>query len=80
MIPLTDCDIMASLRSTDGWILKPIDLKRLRKLLRGAIDAAVRKGEVYRRGEWEIGGYLEEAPTISTPSPVIQPQSMEASS
>lgn len=55
----------------DGWILKPIDLRRLRKLLRGAIDASVRKGEVYRQGNWENGGYLEQAPEIVTPPPVV---------
>ena len=43
----------------DGWILKPIDFKRLRVILRGVTDAAQRAKDVYRAGgNWEHGGWL----------------------
>lgn len=32
----------------DGWILKPIDFRRLNKLMRGSIDASKRREEIYR--------------------------------
>ena len=43
----------------DGWILKPIDFKRLRIILRGVVDPLQREKDVYRVGvNWEIGGWL----------------------
>lgn len=43
----------------DGWILKPIDFKRLRTILKGATDAAQREKDVYHNGcSWELGGWL----------------------
>ncbi|KAI0754648.1 hypothetical protein C8Q80DRAFT_1095154 [Daedaleopsis nitida] len=43
----------------DGWILKPIDFKRLRVLLRGVVDPLQREKDVYSPGcSWEIGGWL----------------------
>ncbi|KAI0373858.1 hypothetical protein BV20DRAFT_988964 [Pilatotrama ljubarskyi] len=43
----------------DGWILKPIDFKRLRAILRGVVDPAQRERDVYRPGiSWEVGGWL----------------------
>ena len=43
----------------DGWILKPIDFKRLRIILRGVVDPLQREKDVYRVGvNWEIGGGL----------------------
>ncbi|KAI0643021.1 hypothetical protein C8Q79DRAFT_202229 [Trametes meyenii] len=43
----------------DGWILKPIDFKRLRTILRGVVDPAQRERDVYRPGiSWEDGGWL----------------------
>ena len=43
----------------DGWILKPIDFKRLRIILRGVVDPLQREKDVYRPGiNWEIGGWL----------------------
>lgn len=43
----------------DGWILKPIDFKRLRIILKGLTDAAQREKDVYKSGRnWEIGGWL----------------------
>ncbi|KAI0330793.1 hypothetical protein GY45DRAFT_1370433 [Cubamyces sp. BRFM 1775] len=43
----------------DGWILKPIDFRRLRAILRGVVDPIQREKDVYRPGiNWEIGGWL----------------------
>lgn len=32
----------------DGWILKPVDFKRLASLMRGTIDLAARIDDIYR--------------------------------
>ena len=47
----------------DGWILKPIDFKRLRIILRGVTDPVQRTRDVYRKGvtNWEQGGWLVSA-------------------
>lgn len=43
----------------DGWILKPIDFKRLRIILKGVTDLSQREKDVYKSGcNWEIGGWL----------------------
>ncbi|KAG5982423.1 hypothetical protein E4U55_001901 [Claviceps digitariae] len=42
----------------DGWILKPIDFKRLGTLLSGISNLEVRKTCLYVPGEWERGGWL----------------------
>ncbi|KAI0775514.1 hypothetical protein BD413DRAFT_470488 [Trametes elegans] len=43
----------------DGWILKPIDFKRLRNILRGVVDPVQREKDIYRPGiTWEVGGWL----------------------
>ena len=43
----------------DGWILKPIDFKRLRVILRGVTDLSQREKDVYAPGcNWELGGWL----------------------
>ncbi|KAH6605895.1 hypothetical protein Trco_005048 [Trichoderma cornu-damae] len=42
----------------DGWILKPIDFKRLAMLLRGIHDGETRKSCIYVPGEWERGGWF----------------------
>ncbi|THG97932.1 hypothetical protein EW026_g4177 [Hermanssonia centrifuga] len=43
----------------DGWILKPIDFKRLRVILKGVTDLTQRKKDVYQPGcSWEAGGWL----------------------
>ncbi|KXN88126.1 Cyanobacterial phytochrome B [Leucoagaricus sp. SymC.cos] len=45
----------------DGWILKPIDFKRLNLLLKGVTDVEQRKRDIYRLGgSWEVGGWLED--------------------
>jgi DNA-binding response OmpR family regulator len=42
----------------DGWILKPIDFKRLNTLLDGIVDADVRRECAYVKGKWERGGWF----------------------
>ena len=58
----------------DGWILKPVDFKRLSKLLLGIVDDSTREEYLYKPGEWEHGGWfslrqpgLFEAPTKPAP-------------
>ena len=43
----------------DGWILKPIDFRRLHAILCGVTDPVQRLRDEYRVGcSWEIGGWL----------------------
>lgn len=42
----------------DGWILKPVDFKRLSELFRGIYDGDARNNAVYRPGQWEHGGWF----------------------
>ena len=44
----------------DGWILKPIDFKRLSVLLSGIADGATRESCLYRPGHWEQGGWFHK--------------------
>nr|DAZ85347.1 TPA_exp: phytochrome-1 [Monilinia laxa] len=44
----------------DGWVLKPIDFKRLNVLLEGIVDSKVRESCLYRPGEWEHGGWFHK--------------------
>lgn len=44
----------------DGWILKPIDFRRLEHLLFGIIDDEARDDAVYVTGEWEKGGWFRK--------------------
>ncbi|KAF7322650.1 ATP-binding cassette transporter [Mycena chlorophos] len=55
----------------DGWILKPIDFKRLKVLLGGVTDPEKRASTVYWQGcSWENGGWLAPTPTpLPTPAP-----------
>ena len=49
----------------DGWILKPIDFKRLRVILRGVVDTVQRAKDVYQPNcNWEVGGWLTR-PTLT---------------
>lgn len=52
----------------DGWILKPLDFKRIRVILRGVVDPAQRELDMYRPGcNWEMGGWLSAAaPSLTT--------------
>lgn len=43
----------------DGWILKPIDFKRLNTLLAGICDDEIRNSCIYQPGQWEIGGWFQ---------------------
>lgn len=47
----------------DGWILKPIDYKRLNVLLDGIADDDVREKCLYQPGEWERGGWFARRAT-----------------
>ncbi|KAK4046722.1 hypothetical protein OIO90_006453 [Microbotryomycetes sp. JL221] len=42
----------------DGWLLKPLDIRRLRCLLKGTVDAKFREANLYQPGNWERGGFL----------------------
>jgi CheY-like chemotaxis protein len=42
----------------DGWILKPIDFKRLNVLLLGIVEDDTRKSCLYHPGGWEKGGWF----------------------
>ncbi len=42
----------------DGWILKPIDFRRLEKLLVGICHDDMRNESLYVQGEWERGGWF----------------------
>ncbi|KAI9736558.1 MAG: hypothetical protein M1818_006069 [Claussenomyces sp. TS43310] len=44
----------------DGWVLKPIDFKRLSVLLLGIVDEKIRNESLYVPGEWERGGWFEK--------------------
>ncbi|CAG7853027.1 SubName: Full=Related to phytochrome {ECO:0000313/EMBL:CCA70880.1} [Serendipita indica DSM 11827] len=45
----------------DGWILKPIDFKRMDTLLAGISNRQVRKENAFNPGcDWEKGGWLSE--------------------
>ncbi|KAI1263317.1 hsp90-like protein [Xylariaceae sp. FL1019] len=52
----------------DGWILKPIDFKRLNVLLDGITDEQVREQCLYRSGEWERGGWFKRTIQVSQPT------------
>lgn len=48
----------------DGWILKPIDFRRLETLLAGTVEDEVRDKELYIRGELERGGWFARRDTV----------------
>ncbi|KAK5946189.1 hypothetical protein PMZ80_000330 [Knufia obscura] len=43
----------------DGWILKPVDFKRVDQLLKGMVDNEAREKCLYQAGKWEQGGWFE---------------------
>lgn len=45
-------------RDFDGWMLKPVDFKRMVHLLRGLSDPSRRQQDAYQKGHWERGGWL----------------------
>lgn len=42
----------------DGWILKPVDFKRLSELVKGIVEDDTQSSCLYRPGEWERGGWF----------------------
>jgi CheY-like chemotaxis protein len=42
----------------DGWILKPVDFKRVSVLFKGIEDSDVRNDCLYQPGAWEKGGWF----------------------
>lgn len=42
----------------DGWILKPVDFKRVDLLLKGIADEEARNSCLYEPGKWERGGWF----------------------
>jgi CheY-like chemotaxis protein len=59
----------------DGWILKPINFKRLVTLLSGITDPELRVKHLYRpENDWENGGFLTR-PVTPSPSQEQSPAS-----
>lgn len=53
----------------DGWILKPIDFKRLNVLLLGIVQVETRESCLYRPGSWEKGGWFNQSqPSVTRAS------------
>ena len=53
----------------DGWILKPIDFKRLTVIMLGIVEEKTRESCLYEPGEWERGGWFaKQQPDIFTSS------------
>ncbi|KAM0790365.1 hypothetical protein ACM66B_003248 [Microbotryomycetes sp. NB124-2] len=48
---LTSCGI-------DGWSPKPIRFNRLQEIMKGIVDPVQRRKDLYRPGEWEMGGWM----------------------
>ncbi|KPI39925.1 Cyanobacterial phytochrome B [Cyphellophora attinorum] len=42
----------------DGWLLKPVDFKRVHQMLKGVVDDETRDACIYRPGHWEQGGWF----------------------
>ncbi|TVY37602.1 Cyanobacterial phytochrome B [Lachnellula occidentalis] len=55
----------------DGWILKPVDFKRLNILLQGIVDDEIRNSCLYQPGAWEIGGWFQKRQpnVVASPEP-----------
>jgi len=54
----------------DGWILKPIDFKRLETILSAMQDEELREQLLYSRGSWETGGWFNTKTHVpKVPSP-----------
>jgi len=43
----------------DGWILKPIDFKRLETMLAAIQDEKIREEMQYTEGSWDKGGWFK---------------------
>ncbi|KAK5659098.1 hypothetical protein OQA88_1188 [Cercophora sp. LCS_1] len=58
----------------DGWIPKPIDMKRLGTCLAGAWDASTRKIGAYDEKQFELGGWFPIKEPTPTPAPTPAPE------
>lgn len=47
-----------SQKGMDGWMLKPVNFRRLEMLLMGIHDEGLRGELLYETGTWELGGWL----------------------
>lgn len=67
----------------DGWILKPIDFKRLNTLLAGISEEEVRSFCLYKQGQWERGGWflprssVGGSETSDTTTPRAEPEAKD---
>lgn len=53
----------------DGWILKPIDFKRLTVIMSGIVEEKTRESCLYAPGKWERGGWFaKRQPDVFTSS------------
>lgn len=65
----------------DGWILKPIDFKRLGEVLLGITEPSKRAENIYKVGcSWERGGWLVGAEAVKPDVEEIVSASQELSS
>jgi CheY-like chemotaxis protein len=46
----------------DGWLLKPIDFRRLNLLLAGASSSEKRQEGLYERSRFRLGGWFTASP------------------
>jgi CheY-like chemotaxis protein len=44
----------------DGWILKPVDFKRVDSMLKGIVDVKTRNQCLFEAGQWERGGWFQK--------------------
>jgi CheY-like chemotaxis protein len=44
----------------DGWIMKPVDFKRVVRLLDGVYKEEAREDSLYKPGMWEKGGWFDK--------------------
>jgi CheY-like chemotaxis protein len=51
----------------DGWILKPVDFKRVGLLLKGIIDDEACKTCLFQPAKWEQGSWFEDRPSRRSP-------------
>lgn len=56
-----------TLSGMDGWILKPIDYKRLNVILKGVTDLSQRASNMYPACGWDQGGWLDRNATHDNP-------------
>lgn len=71
----------------DGWILKPIDFKRVDNILQGITEENARNETLYQPGKWEQGGWFTKrqadiftSNTKPTGEPLVaEPSSIETS-